>query len=372
MFRICNKRGQFINRTIKNDCKDVKNHIYCETKNEKEAEEAYEWCSNACFGQSFKRDSYTIECFNETKVKDGYQSIADALTARTDVQNMYVGVRDNELIWKFMFMEGVMYFNMASAILGFRMYVDRDSSEEFKLTTKSDVKNFLNKITTEINKLKPKYKFEDKKLLQSIADEITNKTGVTHNFAGYDNGSLTWDFDFGVSYMTNREGKELYFAVNDSEGRELFDILTRNKQEFISSVVKKLKEVCGNKSKINKKTVNKTTNKPANKVVKQNEKFSLKNDIIVNNMRKAEQNDQEYHCRIYNDGCWWIDIERHPYGQIRFWVGFEDKRNGATNGSICSINHMGIPVADFIMKEPIKKKVISVVEALKKANLYNN
>lgn len=351
MFRISIKHGKITNRIIKNDCKDVKNYIFCETNNMIEAQEAYDWCSNTCFGKSFKRGNYLIECFNETKVKDGYQTVADAITSRTNIQHKYAGVIENELVWKFFFMEGVLFFNMATNTIGFRMYIDREYDDEFKITARQDVKDFINKVTTEINRLKPKYKFEDKRLLQAIADEITNKTGIAHNFIGYDNESLTWDFAFGTSYMKNNCGKGLYFAINDPEGRELFNISTVDLKRFINNVVSELKKANSNKQ--HSKTI--------------------RNDEIINGLQNAIKSNQEWHCRVYADKCWWADIERHPYGTIRFWVGYE-YANGKMNSSLFTITNYNNSLnhsCNFEVKKPVCDKLYRLYKELNNKGLIS-
>lgn len=35
---------------------------------------------------------------------------------------------------------------------------------------------------------------------------------------------------------------------------------------------------------------------------------------VVAQIKKAETNRQEWNGRIYEDNCWWADVERHPYG----------------------------------------------------------
>lgn len=61
---------------------------------------------------------------------------------------------------------------------------------------------------------------------------------------------------------------------------------------------------------------------------------------VVNAIKKAEADGKEWHGRVYEDNCWWADIERHPYGQIRFWVGFEDKRSGNSRASIVTLAYL--------------------------------
>jgi hypothetical protein len=67
----------------------------------------------------------------------------------------------------------------------------------------------------------------------------------------------------------------------------------------------------------------------------------MTNKKIIDDIKNAISYKIEWHARIYDDGCWWIDIQRHPYGQIRFWVGYEDKRSGNSNGSLYTIYRLG-------------------------------
>lgn len=71
----------------------------------------------------------------------------------------------------------------------------------------------------------------------------------------------------------------------------------------------------------------------------ENKNFTKTKDVI-SMIKKANESKSEWHGRIYDDGCWWVDIERHPYGQIRFWVGFEDKRSGNSKASLVTLAYL--------------------------------
>ena len=65
-------------------------------------------------------------------------------------------------------------------------------------------------------------------------------------------------------------------------------------------------------------------------------------------------------------------MERHPYGQIRFWVGFEDKRNGACNQSLYNIHRYEGNIrtsCEFRVKKPVAAKIESVFKVLEKEKL---
>lgn len=91
-------------------------------------------------------------------------------------------------------------------------------------------------------------------------------------------------------------------------------------------------------------------------------------------IKKANESKSERHGRIY-DGCWWVDIERHPYGQIRFWVGFEDKRSGNSRASLVTLAYLNDQgelryCTDGIqIKRVVWDKIQKVAKALIKENL---
>lgn len=96
---------------------------------------------------------------------------------------------------------------------------------------------------------------------------------------------------------------------------------------------------------------------------------------VVNLIKKAEADGKEWHGRIYEDNCWWADVERHPYGQIRFWVGFEDKRSGRSRASIVTLAYLNNNgdlryCTDGIqIKQIVWNKIQSTAKALIKAGI---
>lgn len=206
--------------------------------------------------------------------------------------------------------------------------------------------------------------FIDKRKLQVIANEITRQTGIENEFIGEDNDSLTWDFATGVSYMKNKGGKGLYFALNDDNGVEICEVIETDVKEFIRKTVTVIKrrEMSGGLNKSIKK-VNKSKG------------FIMRNSEIVGEIVKTRKNKQAWRARIYDDKCWFIDMETNDIGNIRFWVGFEDKRSGVFNQSMFIIyryNNELVYSCEFKVKEVVINKVKSVYTSLEKANLVRN
>ena len=102
---------------------------------------------------------------------------------------------------------------------------------------------------------------------------------------------------------------------------------------------------------------------------------STKIKDVVANIKRAKSMNSEWHGHIYNDGCWWADVERHPYGQIRFWVGFEDKRNGNSRASLVTLAYLNNNgdlryCTDGIQLKPVVwRKIQSTAKALIKEGI---
>lgn len=98
-------------------------------------------------------------------------------------------------------------------------------------------------------------------------------------------------------------------------------------------------------------------------------------NTIIESVRNAKSNKTEWHSRIYEDNCWCADIEVHPYGLIRFWVGFEDKRSGDCRGSLVTLSYLNDQgelryCTDGIqIKKVVWDKIQKVAKALIKENL---
>lgn len=216
--------------------------------------------------------------------------------------------------------------------------------------------------------------FDNIKILQKIANEITRQTGIKNHFVGEDNDSLTWDFDTGISYMKNNGRHGLYFALNDDNGKEICDIQSNDVSEFIRKVVTVIKR--REASKVKRELTGSSKVIKSNLSIKQTGNVvyvtATPNKEIIAAIKNANSAKLEWHGRIYDDGCWWIDLERHPYGQIRFWVGYEDKRSGNGNGSLYSIYRYEGNIrtsCEFKVKKAVANKIESIFKALEKEGL---
>ena len=103
---------------------------------------------------------------------------------------------------------------------------------------------------------------------------------------------------------------------------------------------------------------------------------SAKIKDVVTNIKRAKSMNSEWHGTIYNDGCWWADVDISYYGQIVFWVGFEDKRSGNSRASIVTLAYLNKQgelryCTDGIQIKPVVwKKIQSVAKALIKEGIY--
>lgn len=94
---------------------------------------------------------------------------------------------------------------------------------------------------------------------------------------------------------------------------------------------------------------------------------------IIDLIKMSKESSKELHITIYNDGVWKIDLERHPYGLVRFWVSREDKQ-GNYNCSLFAPYEI-LPDgsirygADFKIKKAVVDKIASTYKALIKSKL---
>ena len=103
----------------------------------------------------------------------------------------------------------------------------------------------------------------------------------------------------------------------------------------------------------------------------------INNDINVSNteiakvLRTAIEQHKEFHGTIYANGCWKLDIERHPYGTIRLWVSREDK-SGNYQCSLCTpyyYNGEIVYSAEFKVAKHVENKIKSVGKYLSKLGI---
>lgn len=226
-----------------------------------------------------------------------------------------------------------------------------DYSEMYRPYKTSNIRDFKATLCGLINKAIKEHRYESRMFLEYIAAEIEKQTGMGWNYIGEDNDSLTIDFDCNVSYMKNLSGKGLQFTLDPGNGKDVICIVENNEKLFVNKVVHEYKKIASIKEKKNNRYTKTTPNKE-----------------IIARARELVKSRKSGTIRLYEDNCWWADVEYFSNGNYRFWVGYEDKRNGNSNGSIFTI--YDIPTerysCEFKVKENIKKKIFSTAVSLKK------
>ena len=256
--------------------------------------------------------------------------------------------------------------NEAMQWCGSANFGDRFRNDEyrFRITCVYDEKHTLRPGTSEFKPNRSNNPFKDEVKMQKIADVISKRTGYANKFIGCNGDSLEWDFNYGTSYMTNNGGKGIYFALVNDDGKELETILDTDAHRFCERVVEAFKNHTKAAGKVdNTSSINKTV------------RFSksVPNKEIIEALKNTNS---EWHGRIYNDGCWWVDLERHPYGHIRFCVGIEDSRDGNSRASIVSLRkisdtELGYNTDGIKIKKAVWDKIQSTAKALIRHNLLN-
>lgn len=194
---------------------------------------------------------------------------------------------------------------------------------------------------------------ELQKLGQQVANQITKDTGIKNRFRGIRDNELIWEFNYKTTTMSLSIVNDRFYFITQSSN--FSGCCHENKNEpkkFIESVESKLRM--------------------AGAYTPKEKPFSKRNDVIIKAVIDLVSYNKAGQLPVYNDGCWYIDLERCPNGTLRFWVGYEDKRTYQCNGSICSVHSYNGQIrcaADFPLKSKVKNKVISVYKELQKQGL---
>lgn len=137
-----------------------------------------------------------------------------------------------------------------SGVWSFEIVHSNGSKETSNTPDKAytDVDSLLRRVNYVIEYYGKKFPYESHLKLDKIAGWIGGLTGTKYDFAGEDNGSLTLDFNIGISYLKNKEGKGLYFALNTDTGKEIatvdLDDCNGNVNIFITRVAQVLNNRC--------------------------------------------------------------------------------------------------------------------------------
>lgn len=277
-------------------------------------------------------------------------ALLKVITEKTGLKVAYYGKEsdngEDKYIWDVDFLASSIVYKNNSFEFYMSCFADNKNDTYTLYEIKnSNIKNFILSVIDILNKAKLHGSFGNIYNIKNILGEISKRTGVDFKFIGEDNEALTWDLDFGISYLKSSPLLGIQLTLCDDNGK-IIDCCdnTYDARQFIVKAVDKINNIMSKPKRKNK---------------------------VVDFINEAIINKKEAHMRIYNDDIWWADIERHPYGTIRFWVGYEYK-DGHTNGSICTIYDHLNPVdcaADFKMKKAVKDKVLSTWNALHKEGL---
>lgn len=113
--------------------------------------------------------------------------------------------------------------------------------------TCTDVDALLKRVNYTIEYYSRKFPYESHSKLDKIAGWISGLTGIKYDFAGEDNGSLTLDFNVGISYLKNKEGKGLYFALNTNTGKEVATVDLNDCNGDVNMFVTRVVQVINNR-----------------------------------------------------------------------------------------------------------------------------
>lgn len=153
----------------------------------------------------------------------------------------------------------------------------------------------------------PKYKFEincaadknekkaynNKELFIGVADEISRITGIKHSNITETNlntRNMSIDFDYGISYMSNRNGNDLYFSLTAPNGVELATISEKEPGEFIRRVKLEVEKAA--------KTIKKT-----------NSVKIMRNEEILHKVIEAFKKKENKSLVIYAEKNWKVELE---------------------------------------------------------------
>ena len=136
-----------------------------------------------------------------------------------------------------------------SGVWNFEIVHSNGSKETSNTPDKAytDVDSLLRRVNCTMEYYGKKFPYESHLKLDKIAGWIGELTGTKYDFAGEDNGSLTLDFNIGISYLKNKEGKGLYFALNTDSGKEIATVDLDDCNGNVNTFVTRVAQVINNR-----------------------------------------------------------------------------------------------------------------------------
>lgn len=136
-----------------------------------------------------------------------------------------------------------------SGVWSFEIVHSNGSKETSNTPDKAytDVDALLKKVNYTIEYYSRKFPYESHLKLDKIAGWVGGLTGIKYDFAGEDNGSLVLDFNVGISYLKNKEGKGLYFALNTNSGKEIATVDLNECNGDVNTFVTRVVQIINNR-----------------------------------------------------------------------------------------------------------------------------
>lgn len=290
-----------------------------------------------------------IKRFNSSKrssTKESLRNYIKCVEDSTGVSINYCGTDGNKEIYNISIGNSYMTFDKCSNTYTLYM-IHSDSSEITGVYSTDDLKKFMQVVLMNIREAKKKYPYEHEEFLKVLVDEISDKIGIKYKYNGVVLGSLTFSND--NSFICNVGGDKIRFSLTVPKLNRIINIYgdALKHKEFVNDVVKevkKVKEAETRKSKV----------------------YLAPNKEVVSKALWLESYNKVGTIEIYRDSCWWAHIEVQGNRCIRTWVGYEDKRDGKTNGGLLTIYDIENQKygCDFKPKKAVLDKIFSVHRAL--------
>lgn len=243
MFRLSYTKNGIEFTKIYNDIKTM-NDVLIGIINDLDIEnKVMEWAERASFNDIFKcsEKNITIKCFSETSVLKCFKPYIDKLMIEAGIgidYNSYSS--DCSIIWSVDIGRSTLEYSETSNLWTFYP-IGSDGNQLIPEIKSKDTERFKELFTEIIQLLKRKYPFEHLMRLFEIAKKLKSKeaASLSYSYIGERNGSLVFNFNFnyGVSYMTNMRGKGLQFVVYNDYKELLFNITSASDEDFIEKVL---------------------------------------------------------------------------------------------------------------------------------------
>ena len=347
---------------IYTDIKDVGDMLISVFNNKKVEQSVINWCSKANFGDSttfgYNNRKIRISCiYNEGFIKPLSRNDARNLVERF-LKGTFVDIisertnRDGEFIFDIGFGNSEISFSNPTKHIWINMNHSDGNAVDAGIVCRS-IEEFLNIGKGYFTSNLARYPFEIHNNIITVANKITDLTGIKHNDLQFDDDDLMIEFvhEYMLLRLRNNCGRAFNFSIcNNMTGEFIWEYTSKYTVDFVKNVAKEIKKY-------------NITNKTSSRTVPNRE--------IIQSIMKAAKEGKSYTATILKNDIWELNIERHPYGMIRFWVSREDKA-GNYQSSLCTpymyngeVNYS----AEFKICTTVANKLKTTYKTLWKAGL---